>query len=69
MSDTEKQTTPDPGQQGSSAERPGGGLEPAQQGEGAMSERRGPVVAGRARKGMFGVRGSGDTSGDRKSVV
>ncbi len=32
-------------------------------GEQAQHEARGGVVAGRARQGMFGVRGSGDTSG------
>ncbi|MBK0866265.1 MAG: NADH-quinone oxidoreductase subunit C [Saccharopolyspora sp.] len=58
-----KRTTPDPGEKGSSAERPGQGLEPAREGEGAAAHRQGPVVAGRARKGMFGVQGSGDTSG------
>lgn len=63
-----RQTVPDPGQAGSSAERAGGGLEPASEGEGAVSYGRGsadsgPVVAGRARQGMFGVSGSGDTSG------
>ncbi|GAB3294166.1 NADH-quinone oxidoreductase subunit C [Parasphingorhabdus pacifica] len=62
MNDTVNQTTPDPGEEGSSAER-AGGLEPAQQGKGEVAERRGPVVAGRARQGMFGVRGTGDTSG------
>ncbi|GAA2809962.1 NADH-quinone oxidoreductase subunit C [Saccharopolyspora taberi] len=51
---TQNQTTPDPGEPGSSAERPGG-LVPAAGGA--------EVVAGRARQGMFGVRGSGDTSG------
>ncbi|QUH05252.1 NADH-quinone oxidoreductase subunit C [Saccharopolyspora erythraea] len=51
---TENQTTPDPGEPGSSADRPGG-LVPT--GDGAE------FVAGRSRKGMFGVRGTGDTSG------
>ena len=60
---TEDQTAPDPGEPGSSAERPGGGLEPTGQGEGQVAEHREPVVAGRSRQGMFGVRGSGDTSG------
>jgi NADH-quinone oxidoreductase subunit C len=41
----------------SSAERPEGGLEPR------AGEPAEPVVAGRARRGMFGVTGSGDTSG------
>jgi NADH-quinone oxidoreductase subunit C len=36
------------------------GLSPAEEAE---HEGRGGVVAGRARQGMFGVRGSGDTSG------
>lgn len=63
MSDIGRRTTPDPGEKGSSAERPGGGLEPAARGEGQEARRRGPVVAGRSRQGMFGVRGSGDTSG------
>ncbi|MGH3839488.1 MAG: NADH-quinone oxidoreductase subunit C, partial [Pseudonocardiaceae bacterium] len=35
-------------------------LSPAEQAE---HEGRGGVVAGRARQGMFGVRGTGDTSG------
>ena len=60
---TQNQTTPDPGEKGSSAERAGEGLEPARQGDGAVAERLSPVVAGRARTGMFGVTGSGDTSG------
>jgi len=47
-------TRPAPGEPGSSAERPGGGLEPAE---------AAPLVAGHERKGMFGVRGTGDTSG------
>lgn len=59
----EDQTTPDPGEAGSSAERPGGGLEPTSQGEGTAAQRRGPIVTGRSRKGMFGVSGIGDTSG------
>ncbi|GAA2329913.1 NADH-quinone oxidoreductase subunit C [Saccharopolyspora halophila] len=47
-------TQPAPGTPGSSAERPSGGLEPASSGAPA---------AGRERRGMFGVHGSGDTSG------
>ncbi|GAA4844829.1 NADH-quinone oxidoreductase subunit C [Saccharopolyspora rosea] len=54
--DIRDQTTPDPGAERSSAERPGGGLEPTD------AEPRAPV-SGRARQGMFGVRGTGDTSG------
>ncbi|ATY09270.1 NADH-quinone oxidoreductase subunit C [Amycolatopsis sp. AA4] len=49
--------TPETGGPQSSAERPEAGLEA--HGPGAAE----PVVAGRERKGMFGVRGSGDTSG------
>ncbi|MCA1187722.1 MULTISPECIES: NADH-quinone oxidoreductase subunit C [unclassified Saccharopolyspora] len=58
-----KRTTPDPGEKGSSADRPGEGLEPVRSGSGAIAEPREPIVAGRERQGMFGVRGSGDTSG------
>lgn len=52
---TGNQTTPDPGE-----ERPEAGeeLQPA-----SREAQAGPIVAGRARKGMFGVRGTGDTSG------
>lgn len=57
--------TPETGGEQSSAERPGdaaGGdaLEPAGTRPAEASE---PVVAGKQRKGMFGVSGSGDTSG------
>ena len=63
MPDPDDNTTPATGDEFSSAERPGddaggdaelapGGHRPAE-----------PVVAGRARKGMFGVTGTGDTSG------
>ncbi|RJQ84589.1 NADH-quinone oxidoreductase subunit C [Amycolatopsis panacis] len=45
---------PETGGEQSSAQRPEAGLEPR------SAE---PVVAGQVRKGMFGVRGSGDTSG------
>ncbi|WP_033291111.1 NADH-quinone oxidoreductase subunit C [Amycolatopsis jejuensis] len=48
---------PETGGEHSSAERPEAGLEP----QGARPAE--PVVAGSERKGMFGVRGSGDTSG------
>jgi NADH-quinone oxidoreductase subunit C len=59
QNESRNQTTPDPGRAGSSAERPGSGLEPATPGG---AEHRAPV-SGRARKGMFGVQGPGDTSG------
>ncbi|GAA4859340.1 NADH-quinone oxidoreductase subunit C [Saccharopolyspora cebuensis] len=52
--ETRNQTTPDPGEPGSSAERPPG-LEPTAAGA--------QPVAGRSRRGMFGVTGTGDTSG------
>lgn len=55
MSESDSQN-PTTGGQNSSAERPDSGLEP----RGAEPAR---VVAGRERKGMFGVSGSGDTSG------
>ncbi|MCP2260406.1 NADH dehydrogenase subunit C (EC 1.6.5.3) [Streptoalloteichus tenebrarius] len=54
-SDESDRGTPAPGEEHSSAERPGPGLEPRN-----GSDR---VVSGRARKGMFGVEGYGDTSG------
>src|SRR5699024_2600285 len=38
-------------------------LQPVSEGEGAVAEHRAPVVAGRSREGMFGVSGTGDTSG------
>lgn len=64
MSDDDtRRTTPDPGEKGSSAESPELGLEPTPDGEGAVAEHREPIVAGRARRGMFGVSGTGDTSG------
>jgi NADH-quinone oxidoreductase subunit C len=50
-------TDPEPGAAGSSADRPSAGLEP----RGAEPARA--IVAGRERRGMFGVQGSGDTSG------
>ncbi|MPY82903.1 MAG: NADH-quinone oxidoreductase subunit C [Actinophytocola sp.] len=48
---------PRTGETQSSAERPGAGLEPY------GTEPARAVVAGRERRGMFGVRGTGDTSG------
>ncbi|HJP76610.1 MAG TPA: NADH-quinone oxidoreductase subunit C [Pseudonocardiaceae bacterium] len=55
-----EQGTPATGEPGSSAERAEGGLEPAGSRPAAHGE---PVVAGKARKGMFHIAGSGDTSG------
>ncbi|MDT8909869.1 NADH-quinone oxidoreductase subunit C [Amycolatopsis sp. PS_44_ISF1] len=52
--------TPEPGGAQSSAERPEEGLEPRGVNPAAPAE---SMVAGRAREGMFGVSGSGDTSG------
>ncbi|MDQ0377689.1 NADH-quinone oxidoreductase subunit C [Amycolatopsis thermophila] len=49
--------TPEPGGEQSSAQRPDAGLEP----RGPRPAQ--PIVAGRERRGMFGVRDSGDTSG------
>jgi NADH-quinone oxidoreductase subunit C len=51
---------PKPGEEHSSAEREQTGLEPA---EGATPAAHQAPVSGRARKGMFQVSGSGDTSG------
>ncbi|MFG1639484.1 NADH-quinone oxidoreductase subunit C [Amycolatopsis sp. NPDC049252] len=48
---------PKPGEEQSSADRPEGGLEP----RGTRPAE--PVVTGRERQGMFGVHGTGDTSG------
>jgi NADH-quinone oxidoreductase subunit C len=53
-------TGPETGGEQSSAERAESGLEPQGANPAAPVE---PVVSGRARKGMFGVTGSGDTSG------
>lgn len=49
--------TPETGGEQSSADRPEGGLEP----QGVRPAE--PVVTGRERQGMFGVHGTGDTSG------
>jgi len=49
--------TPETGGEQSSADRPEGGLEPT------GTRPAEPVVTGRERQGMFGVHGSGDTSG------
>lgn len=51
---------PNPGEQHSSAERERAGVEPAE--TRAPAEFQAPV-SGRARKGMFNISGSGDTSG------
>ncbi|WP_026360416.1 NADH-quinone oxidoreductase subunit C [Amycolatopsis nigrescens] len=51
---------PEPGGEQSSAERAEGGLEPTGVRPASPAE---PVVAGKERKGMFGVSGTGDTSG------
>ncbi|MBB4686560.1 NADH-quinone oxidoreductase subunit C [Amycolatopsis jiangsuensis] len=51
---------PETGGEQSSAQRPDAGLEPHGTRPAEPAE---PVVAGRARAGMFGVSGSGDTSG------
>ncbi|MFJ9784022.1 NADH-quinone oxidoreductase subunit C [Amycolatopsis sp. NPDC101161] len=48
---------PQPGEEQSSAERAEGGLEPT------GTRPAEPVVTGRERQGMFGVHGTGDTSG------
>ena len=57
-----EQGTPATGEPGSSAERPEDGLEPAA--DAARPAAQGePVVAGKARQGMFHIAGSGDTSG------
>jgi NADH-quinone oxidoreductase subunit C len=59
----------EPGQPGSSAQRPEGGLEPADTArpavhqDGAGVTDTPPQVAGRARSGMFHISGTGDTSG------
>ncbi|WP_132877712.1 NADH-quinone oxidoreductase subunit C [Tamaricihabitans halophyticus] len=52
---------PDPGDEHSSAEHQDAGLEPAE-GAARPADYQ-PVVAGRARAGMFGVSDAGDTSG------
>lgn len=49
--------TPEPGGEHSSADRPEGGLEPT------GTRPAEPVVTGKERRGMFGVHGTGDTSG------
>ncbi|WP_406688559.1 NADH-quinone oxidoreductase subunit C [Saccharopolyspora sp. ID03-671] len=58
MNPVADETTPAPGEPGSSAER-ATDLAPT----GAEPARAGAPIAGRERQGMFGVRGTGDTSG------
>ncbi|PRY43471.1 NADH-quinone oxidoreductase subunit C [Umezawaea tangerina] len=54
----------EPGQENSSAQRPAeDGLEARPSNGQEPAERKGPLETGKARKGMFGVTGSGDTSG------
>jgi NADH-quinone oxidoreductase subunit C len=63
MADENKPTTPGPGEEQSSAERPAE-VEQRPQGEDALPlAPREPLVAGKERRGMFNVSGSGDTSG------
>lgn len=57
---SEQTSQPPTGEPGSSAERAEGGLEPTGSRPAVHGE---PVVAGKARKGMFNIAGSGDTSG------
>ena len=56
---SESPETPQTGGEQSSAERPEAGLEPT----GARPAAAEPVVTGSQRQGMFGVHGTGDTSG------
>ena len=72
MADENEPTAPEPGEEQSSAERPGE-VEQRPQGEDALPVEpreprepmapREPVVAGKERRGMFNVSGPGDTSG------
>src|SRR5688500_2210921 len=55
-------TTPAPGDPGSSAERPAEQEQRPTPGD-ALPKPGEPLVAGKSRKGMFNVSGSGDTSG------
>ncbi|EMD29087.1 NADH-quinone oxidoreductase subunit C [Amycolatopsis azurea] len=55
--DNTPEETPETGGEQSSADRPEGGLEP----QGVRPAE--PVVTGKERQGMFGVHGTGDTSG------
>jgi NADH-quinone oxidoreductase subunit C len=57
---TDETGTPQPGDEHSSAERPG---EVEQRPAGEHAQPHAPLVAGKARRGMFNVSGSGDTSG------
>src|ERR687895_190775 len=60
--DKPEKNTPEPGGEQSSAERPGE-VEQRPAGEAARPAAADPLVAGKARRGMFSVSGSGDTSG------
>jgi NADH-quinone oxidoreductase subunit C len=66
MAESNEPSTPEPGEEHSSAERP---AEPSPEnpptlnGLAAREPGDGPVVAGHERSGMFGVHDSGDTSG------
>jgi NADH-quinone oxidoreductase subunit C len=62
MSAEHPEGKPVPGGEQSSAERPESGLEPTQNGNPPAAHQTAPA-AGRQRTGMFGVHGSGDTSG------
>lgn len=66
MAETDDPTSPAPGEAGSSAERAGdaagGDAELRPEGR-RPAEAAEPVAAGRPRSGMFGVTGTGDTSG------
>jgi NADH-quinone oxidoreductase subunit C len=57
------ESRPVTGGPGSGAQRPEPGLEPQQDGDLGPAEPRAPVVAGRARTGMFNVNDAGDTTG------
>ena len=56
------ETTPAPGGEQSSVDRPAEGLQPSA-GLGQSAEHQTPVVAGRERRGMFNVADAGDTTG------
>ena len=59
----DEESKPVTGGPGSSAQRPEGGLEPSQHNGLGPAEHKAPIVAGRAREGMFGVQDAGDTTG------
>jgi NADH-quinone oxidoreductase subunit C len=62
MAEESETGRPEPGGEQSSADRPAGGLEPSAE-RSAEARPAEPVVAGSKRQGMFGVHGTGDTSG------